>query len=274
MNTKYEFVKDDTIVTANGVTLTRIRALRDIPKAKVKAGDLGGYLQSEKNLSADGDCWVGYNARVFGEAMVFGNACVSGKARISGYAKIFDEALVFGDAQVSGEALVFGKAVVLEGARIFGKAVVLEGARIFGKAVVLEGARISGNASIFGSARVSGRKTRVYEKAQIFGDARVFGNARVLGEACVYGEARVYGEASISTICIPGFRWIITITDKHMRIGCQFHEIEAWDSFTDREIAAMDGKHSLRFWRENKDGLIALARAHAKRAVEAKSKVQ
>ena len=36
----------------------------------------------------------------------------------------------------------------------------------------------------------------------------------------------------------------------------------------------LGGKNALRFWQENKDGLIALARAHAKRAAEAKSKVQ
>lgn len=256
MNTKYKFVKDDATVTVNGVKLTRIRALRDIPEAKVKAGDLGGYLQSEENLHEEGACWVGGEASVFGEAMVFGNACVSGKARISGDARIFEEALVFGDAQVSGEARVFGKS------------------KIFGNAMVFDRARIYGSASIFGSARVSGRTTRVYEKAQIFGDARVFGNARVFGEAWVSGGAQVSGEASISPICISGFRWTVTLTDKHMRIECQFHEVEAWGSFTNEEIVRMDRNNALNLWQEHKDWLMTQARAHAKRAAEAKSKVQ
>ena len=33
--------------------LYRIRALRDIPEIDVKAGDLGGYVESENNLSHD-----------------------------------------------------------------------------------------------------------------------------------------------------------------------------------------------------------------------------
>ena len=45
--------------------LRRIRALRDIPRYNVKAGDLGGWVESEKNLSQEGDCWVGGNARVY-----------------------------------------------------------------------------------------------------------------------------------------------------------------------------------------------------------------
>jgi carbonic anhydrase/acetyltransferase-like protein (isoleucine patch superfamily) len=256
MNTKFEFVAGDTITAVHGVTLTRIRALRDIPEAKVKSGDLGGYLQSEENLHEEGACWVGDNARVFGEAMVFCNARIFGQARISGDAKIFGDALVFGDAQVSGEALVFGKT------------------KIFGNAMVFDRARIYGSASIFGSARVSGRTTRVYEKAQIFGDARVFGNARVFGEAWVSGGAQVSGEASISPICISGFRWTVTLTDKHMRIECQFHEVEAWGSFTNEEIVRMDRNNALNLWQEHRDWLMTQARAHAKKAAEAKSKVQ
>ncbi len=42
--------------------LFRIRALNDIPKYKVTAGDLGGYIEKESNLSQEGNCWIGDNA--------------------------------------------------------------------------------------------------------------------------------------------------------------------------------------------------------------------
>jgi hypothetical protein len=67
-------------------------------------------------------------------------------------------------------------------------------------------------------------------------------------------------------VLINGLLWAITITDRHMQIGCQFHGIEVWDKFTDAEIAAMDGKNALRFWRDNKDALMMLARSHEKKA--------
>jgi len=46
-----------------------------------------------------------------------------------------------------------------------------------------------------------------------------------------------------------------------MEIGCQRHPLKSWDEFSDSEIAEMDGKTALRFWRENKQAILALARA-------------
>ena len=64
------------IVDISGVKLFRIKAL--IEFGNVKAGDLGGYIEKEKNLSHMGNAWVSGNAQVFGNARVFGNAWVCG----------------------------------------------------------------------------------------------------------------------------------------------------------------------------------------------------
>ena len=71
-------------------TLYRIQALRDF--GNVKEGDIGGYIEAEKNLSQIGNAWVYGNARVSGNAWVYGNAWVSDDARVSG------------DSRVSGDA--------------------------------------------------------------------------------------------------------------------------------------------------------------------------
>lgn len=65
---KYELLVDDTI------TLFRIKAL--VSFGSVKAGELGGYVGKEENLSQEGNAWVSGNARVFGNARVSGNARV------------------------------------------------------------------------------------------------------------------------------------------------------------------------------------------------------
>ena len=56
---KYELVPDQQIIMA-GTTLYRIRALKDF--GNVKAGSLGGFVASERNLSQLGDCWVADDA--------------------------------------------------------------------------------------------------------------------------------------------------------------------------------------------------------------------
>nr|WP_243647439.1 hypothetical protein [[Ruminococcus] torques] len=73
----------------------RIKAL--IEFGNVKAGDLGGYIEKEENLSHMGDAWVSGDARISGDAQVSGDAWVFGDAQV------FGDALVSGDARVSGD---------------------------------------------------------------------------------------------------------------------------------------------------------------------------
>ena len=141
---KYKLTENTNIV--NGVILHQIQALKDF--GNVKAGDLGGWIESEENLSQEGNCWVSSNARVFCNAQVYGNArvfCkaqVNGNARVFGNAQVFDNALVFGNAQVCGNAWVFDNAQVFDNALVsewvYGNAQVFENARVYGDAKVNE----------------------------------------------------------------------------------------------------------------------------------------
>ena len=76
---KYELT--DNTKTVNGVKLYQIQALKDF--GNVKAGDLGGWIEKEKNLSQEGDCWVYDNAQVFGDAEVSDIWC-GGGAKVGG----------------------------------------------------------------------------------------------------------------------------------------------------------------------------------------------
>lgn len=80
MNQKYELT--DETVKINSVILHRIMALTDF--GEVNAGDLGGWVESERNLSHDGNAWVYDNAWVYGNAWVGGNARVCGNAWVDG----------------------------------------------------------------------------------------------------------------------------------------------------------------------------------------------
>ncbi len=76
---KYELTNENH--TFEGITIHRIRALRDFDD--VKAGQLGGFIESEDNLSHDGNCWVYDNAGVFCNAVVSDNAKIRNDAIIA-----------------------------------------------------------------------------------------------------------------------------------------------------------------------------------------------
>ena len=94
MEKKYEFTEET--IEVNGRILHRIKAVRDF--GHVQAGDLGGFIEKEGNLSQKGRAWV------FGDALVHDNALVLGDARVFGDAKVFDYADVCGYADVFGNA--------------------------------------------------------------------------------------------------------------------------------------------------------------------------
>ena len=99
---KYELLKDDT-KTVFGRTLYRIKALRDFDN--VEKGDLGGYIESENNLSHFDNAWVFGDARVHGNAEVFGDARVCGNAVI----KSTEDYMVFKNNWSSGRYFTYTK---------------------------------------------------------------------------------------------------------------------------------------------------------------------
>ena len=72
---KYEFT-GETKAGPEGVILHRIRALVKIELGDitVEAGDIGGWIEKEENLSQYDKSWVYGNALVYGNARVYGDA--------------------------------------------------------------------------------------------------------------------------------------------------------------------------------------------------------
>ena len=181
----YEICKD-LCIEHNGHRLYRIRSLINRPRFDVLKGSLGGYIESENNLTDHG--WVGDNAKVYGNAVVsdgsavLGNAevfdhavvrglsVVSGKARVYEHAKVKTNSLIGGDAKVHGNALVTGFAIVSGNADVTDYAIVSENARVYDNASVCEQAIVSGWAKIYDTVCVKG-VANIRESVEIRGDA-------------------------------------------------------------------------------------------------------
>ena len=158
---KYKLTEETKCVA--GITLYRIQALINIPSHSVKAGDLGGWVQSENNLSQDDTAWVSGNAQVYDNALVYDDAQVYGNAR------------VYGEAQVYGEARVSDNACVYDNARVYDNAWVCGNARVSGATYAYDNAYVSveefedahGNVD---NAVTDERKLEAWTNAVIAGD--------------------------------------------------------------------------------------------------------
>jgi NDP-sugar pyrophosphorylase family protein len=123
MEKKYVLTDETRIV--EGRTLYRIKAVRDF--GNVKAGQLGGWVEDEWNLSHLGNCWIADDACVYDKAnisdaaQVRGKTVVAGNAKVGGAVSITSNTRVFGNARVFGEVCLTGNVQVSGDAHIAGK---------------------------------------------------------------------------------------------------------------------------------------------------------
>lgn len=92
-NPKYKLCLDDTKQYGD-ITLYRIEALRDF--GPFPKGYKGGYIESESNLSHNGECWVGIEAKVYGSAKVLGNSLIEYGPVIAGNITILGDSRIYG----------------------------------------------------------------------------------------------------------------------------------------------------------------------------------
>lgn len=97
--------------TVGKTILHQIKALQSF--FNVSAGDLGGWIESETNLSQNDEAWIYEDSCVYEHAYVYGNAKVSKCSYISGHAHIYDNAIIE-NSDVCDNAQVFGNAYVIK----------------------------------------------------------------------------------------------------------------------------------------------------------------
>ena len=197
---KYEIITRNSIVH-NGRTLYRIRALKDFVNVlgeQIRKGELGGYVESENNLSQEGDCWISGKAKVYDDANVFDNACVYGAAEVFDKAEICNNACISGSAKIYNNAKIYDNAYVCNAAEVYGNAEIFDKAQICDYSQIYDNAIVSSATWVFGNARIYGN-AKICEKAEIYGNAEVKGNVFIYGDATVCGVAKISGNKKVKT---------------------------------------------------------------------------
>lgn len=148
---KYQILKDDFIkvhtfkscILPEGemgiveIKLYRIQALKTFTKPGkygpvIHVGELGGYVETEDNLSQQGSCWIFDKARVkdggrvLDDAYVYDKTMVSRNAIIRGESVIRDRCFVtnqsvINDSTLEGNVTVTGQSIIHSGASLYGE---------------------------------------------------------------------------------------------------------------------------------------------------------
>lgn len=184
MMKKYQLIESDK--EHNGQKLYQIQALRSFTTSygyEVKAGDLGGFISGEHNLSQEGNCWVSFPAQIRDRA------CVSDNGYVASMSYLND------DVQLLGNAYIV-RGDFYNNVKIYGNAKVMikeakDAVEIFENAIVWgEETNIEGNVKVFGNAKIG---TDSDGHIRIRDDVKIYGNAQIEAFTFLEGNAEIYG---------------------------------------------------------------------------------
>ena len=109
----------------------------------VEEGSLGGYIESENNLSHIGKAWIKDNAKVLGNSKVLDNAIVSENAIVCEDSSVENNSSVYGDAMILGASTICGNSYILDKSKICDSSI--ENSIIFDDAIIENSSIVSGH---------------------------------------------------------------------------------------------------------------------------------
>jgi len=226
-NKKFEFTGETIEVKgANGEmhTLYRIRAKKDFTRVlgpditmEVRAGDLGGFIEEERNLdfSEGSKAWVADSAQVCEKARVRDNAVVRGHVIASGNAEIS------GNADVSDDVIVQNSAMVYEDARLRGHVLAAGESKIHGSTQAFDYANFHDNTEVYGHVKA-------YEHAGFWDYSRVSGPIEVLGHVQIRGIVQITSETAHMRITEGDFYFGIINSNEKLKTYLEEKEKIDW----------------------------------------------
>ena len=181
---KYQILKDDFVkahtfkscisdgeMSIVEIKLYRIQALKTFTKPGgynpvVHVGELGGYVESEDNLSHEGSCWLFDKARVKDGGKVLDDAIVYDKCLVS------KNSIVRGGSVVGGHCFITNQSVIID-SRLEGNVIVNGHSTIHSRAYLygeigVDQSNIGGLVNLIG--RISVKKSKITAPLELSGD--------------------------------------------------------------------------------------------------------
>lgn len=196
--------------------LFQIRATQDfvVQGKQIKTGDLGGFVENEKNISTnDGETsWVMPDGAVYNEAEVKDGSLIEGKVQ---------KALVSGNVFIDKNSKVNAKALITDGSQILSsevkgygriKASVIKSSKINGKAFRLVDSTLN-RSTIEEAASAEGSQI---EKSTLKGDVKIFDNS-LIEDSTLEGYCEIFDSSEITKSSIEGYT---TVSNSNLR-GCK-----------------------------------------------------
>lgn len=103
-----------------------------------KKGDLGGFVESERNLSQLGNCWIYDNAKCMDNAKIYMNAKMYDNTEMCDSSHMYNDAALYHSAKMFDNAVMWGNARILDNSSMYDNSTMLDSSVMYGNGL-LEG---------------------------------------------------------------------------------------------------------------------------------------
>ena len=188
-NRKYKITNNT--MEFEGRTLYRIRALKDF--SNIKKGDLGGWIQTEDNLSQEGYCWIYNNAKCMDSARIYDNSCMYDNSEMRGNSKMYDNSKLYDKSEMHDNSRAYDSSEMHGHSGMYGHS------RKYGNSRMYENSRMWGNSKTYGNSEMHDYSkmhdysemhegSKIYNNSEMVGDSEMWGNSILKGNKNLYGK--------------------------------------------------------------------------------------
>ena len=177
----------------NLITVYRIIAMKSFDN--VMEGDLGGWIESETNLSQDGLCWVYDESVVYGKAKIEKNAKVIDESTVCDYAIVTECSTITHMSKISDTSIISGNAEIKKSS-IWGESEISDNAKIVGSYIYGNSYSLTHNSNK--KLKISGNSKLT--NVNIDGAPHIFGNACLEGNINIQHAPKIHGNCIIKCI--------------------------------------------------------------------------
>ena len=210
-NKKYELT--DITMEFKGIKLYRIKALKNF--SNVKAGDLGGWVSSEYNLSQYGNCWIYDNAICMNNSKMYDNSKIYDDSKMYDNSKMYDDSMMFEDSEMyddsvmRDDSVMYDNSKMYDNSRMYNNSVMYDDSVMYGSSemrdhsVMYDNSTMHDSSKMYGSSMMFGNSEMhdnsvMYDNSEMWNDSKMYGNSEMLGYSEMYNDSILKGSESLS----------------------------------------------------------------------------
>ena len=226
-NKKYEILMDEkNTIEFEGRVLHRIRALKNF--GLVEIGEIGGYVQTEDNLSQYGNCWI-YddakcmdNAKCTDNSVMYWNSCMYDNSRMFNNSKMYDNTKMFDNSRMFNNSKMSDNTKMFDNAMMYGNSAMYNNSQMFNDSNMFNNTKMYDNSKMYGNSQMRD-ESMMCDKSMMCDDSRMYDNAMLKNNDKLYGKINKSFKQIFQHQCRNRYLTAILTEENEIlySIGCQ-----------------------------------------------------